>query len=128
MSNDREKPGFVVLQEADQVNHRKVRAGALIAVVGIAASLGATLLFLRGEPGHAGGALPGGGQPRATGTVETSLILATERGIALRAEQKKTLDRWGWVDRDAGVAQIPIERAMDVVAARPALADGGPRP
>ena len=31
------------------------------------------------------------------------------------------LDAYGWVDRDAGIARIPIERAMDLVAQ-----DGGP--
>lgn len=31
------------------------------------------------------------------------------------------LDSYGWVDRDAGIARIPIERAMDLVAK-----DGGP--
>ena len=30
--------------------------------------------------------------------------------------QRRELERWGWVDREAGVAQIPIEQAMDVVA------------
>jgi len=26
-----------------------------------------------------------------------------------------SLDRWEWVDRDAGLARIPIDRAMDLV-------------
>jgi hypothetical protein len=32
------------------------------------------------------------------------------------AEQRQTLSTFGWVDKGGGVARIPIERAMDIVA------------
>lgn len=36
---------------------------------------------------------------------------------ALRAEEAALLDGYGWVDEPAGIARIPIEEAMRVVAA-----------
>ena len=37
------------------------------------------------------------------------------------APARARLDALEWVDRDAGIARIPIDRAMDIIAAR----DGG---
>jgi len=37
---------------------------------------------------------------------------------ALRASEDAALHGYGWVDRQAGVARIPIERAMDLLAER----------
>ena len=34
----------------------------------------------------------------------------------LRKEENKVLDHYAWVDQNAGVVQIPIERAIDVLA------------
>jgi hypothetical protein len=50
------------------------------------------------------------------GTPEQTPIETSERGLTLRAAQKQQLAAYGWVDRDAGVARIPIERAMDLRA------------
>jgi len=35
-----------------------------------------------------------------------------------RGEKRSELDSYGWVDRQAGVARIPIERAMELTAGR----------
>lgn len=32
------------------------------------------------------------------------------------AEQRQTLAKYDWVDRDAGIVEIPIDRAMELVA------------
>ena len=37
---------------------------------------------------------------------------------ALRAYEKERLSTYGWVDKGAGVAHMPIERAMQLVAER----------
>lgn len=39
---------------------------------------------------------------------------------AERAQQQARLDRYQWIDRDAGIARIPIERAMALLAQQPA--------
>lgn len=33
----------------------------------------------------------------------------------LRKKHQELLNSYGWVDRDAGIVRIPIERAMDIV-------------
>ena len=43
-----------------------------------------------------------------------------------RAEHSARLNGYGWVDRDKGVAHVPIEQAMDAVA-NGALPAGAPR-
>jgi hypothetical protein len=52
----------------------------------------------------------------AAGTPEQTPIETSERGLALRTEQRERLAGYGWVDRDAGIARIPIERAIDLRA------------
>ena len=37
---------------------------------------------------------------------------------ALRAQETRRLTTYGWVDADAGIVRIPIDRAMDLLAAR----------
>ena len=36
----------------------------------------------------------------------------------LRREETQRLDSYGWVDKDGGVARIPIDRAMEVLLQR----------
>jgi len=36
----------------------------------------------------------------------------------VRQQEKERLESYGWVDRTAGVAHIPVERAIEIVAAR----------
>jgi hypothetical protein len=45
----------------------------------------------------------------------------------LRQGETEKLTNYGWVDKDGGVARIPIDRAMEVMLQRgfPARADGG---
>jgi hypothetical protein len=35
---------------------------------------------------------------------------------AERAREQAMLDGYAWVDRDAGIARIPVDRAMDILA------------
>jgi hypothetical protein len=43
-----------------------------------------------------------------------------------RAAEDKALHQYGWIDPDKGIVQIPVERAMDLIAQRglPAAAAG----
>jgi len=50
------------------------------------------------------------------GLVEQTLILTTRRGLDQQAKQRESLRTFGWVDRPHGIAKIPIDRAMDLVA------------
>jgi hypothetical protein len=41
---------------------------------------------------------------------------------ALQAMQREQLEGYAWIDRDHGLARIPVARAMEVIAARGAAA------
>jgi hypothetical protein len=47
-----------------------------------------------------------------------------------RAEERRLLDSYGWVDEKAGIARIPIERAKKLLLERglPAASAGSPEP
>jgi hypothetical protein len=47
--------------------------------------------------------------------VEQTPVSETRAGLDLEGVQRQRLDRWGWADRDAGLATIPIDRAIDHV-------------
>jgi len=46
----------------------------------------------------------------------------------LRAAEHKTLSSYAWVDKDAGIVQVPIERAMEMLLAKGLPARQGPVP
>ncbi len=50
------------------------------------------------------------------GIVEQQLFESAQRGAVDRAARLERLDSFGWVDRRAGVAHIPIDEAMGLVA------------
>jgi hypothetical protein len=55
-------------------------------------------------------------------------LQATPEGelASLRDANRTRLEGWGWVDPANGVAHVPIERAIDEVAARQTLPDFAP--
>jgi hypothetical protein len=64
--------------------------------------------------------------PAAAGTpkigmVEQRLFEHSNMGVAWRERQQKRLASFGWVDKEKGIAHIPIDQAMDRVekGARP---------
>ncbi len=44
------------------------------------------------------------------------LLLVREARSRLQDENRQYLSQYGWIDREAGIAQIPVERAMAIVA------------
>jgi hypothetical protein len=52
------------------------------------------------------------------------------RGTNLRVEEQPRLDSYGWVDEKAGIARIPVERAMKILVEQKLLPSrpGEPRP
>ena len=119
------EPAHDKLEQApDRLADRKIAAvtAASIVVTAIALVV-AWVLFEKWTPArqHEAGTPPPA--PRSIATLEQSLILHTERGIELRTQQQAALARWGWADRDAGVARIPVEKAIDLLAASPLPVD-----
>ena len=64
------------------------------------------------------------------GLVEQQLFDLAVRGERAEARQREQLGSFGWVDRKAGVAHIPIDEAMRLVGqgVRPAPLTGAPPP
>jgi hypothetical protein len=58
--------------------------------------------------------------------LEHGLIDRASGGADLRAAGEQELDRTQWVDRNAGVVRIPIDRAIDAVVADPRLIGARP--
>lgn len=50
--------------------------------------------------------------------VDRDPIESTARGQAMQRDDRARLERWEWVDREHGVANMPIDRAIDLVIAR----------
>ncbi len=110
---------FDVHQEEDVVaSGRLVRIGAVCVVVGAIGVVAAGgLLAVSREGVKPSFAEPTGqaAAPRELSRVEQTPIRDTRVAEELRGERRRDLAAWGWVDRDAGIARIPIERAMDLV-------------
>jgi len=120
---------FEVRQAPDELHRRGVSGVAIGGIIVTAAALLVAWALLvvwgkeqpKGTPPLA---------PRTIGTLEQTLVLDTKRGIDLRNEQTALLRQWRWVDRDAGIAQIPIDVAIDLMAreAPPPDLPPGPAP
>jgi hypothetical protein len=122
---------FTVRQAPDDLAKRKLVTITIASfVVFTCAVVIAASLLRDAERGRDTGPAAPGVAPATIGMLEQGLALGPPRGLELRARQREALERWGWVDRDAGIARIPIERAMDLVAngAAGAGPDGGPSP
>jgi hypothetical protein len=119
---------FVVIQEHDDVASRKVGlvlAGGALATIGSVVIAGwilsATLARL---PPHE--TTSGGVAPAEIDGVHQTLIERDRHGWRLREAQRRSLEGYRWIDRAHGAAEIPVERAMEIVAGEGA--DGtGPR-
>jgi hypothetical protein len=107
---------------AHDVNARAItRTGAVIALA-ILACVGAVfaLLHLWGVPG-------GADRSRGAHTAQAEgpgLQAAPQPDLAhYRAEKQRQLESSGWVDREHGIAHIPVEAAMDLLAGRAQAGD-----
>jgi hypothetical protein len=100
--------------------------GLLLVLAGCAAASAWLLSTLSGRPIALG---PG----RHEVGVQAPATLAGPPSVGeLRREEEHVLTSYAWVDRRAGIVQIPIERAMDLLAARglpgPRYAGSGEEP
>ncbi len=106
--------------EDDHVDSRAVALVGLGALVTFTVAALIAIGYLRHEAAaHPAPALPPELGQTKIGLVEQSLFHDGNvlRGDKDRAARLARLNGWGWVDRAAGVAHIPIEEAMALVAA-----------
>jgi len=114
----RRQPTFEVRQEDDAVaTTRVVRIAFASVAIGVVGVAFAGWLVFRDAGALRVEARGGEAPARAEiARVEQTPIRDARRGIDLREAQERELARWGWADRGAAVAIIPIEQAIDVVA------------
>ncbi len=119
MSESHSSTSHLVRAEEDRVSSRRIVAvGIASLLVFFLASLVATRMMVRDRAAL----LPDGpppppaevGQPKI-GIVEQQLYERTRTGPEWKAEQLRRLQSWGWVDRQQGLAHIPVDSAMDLV-------------
>jgi hypothetical protein len=85
---------------------------ALVVLFSVALSIGAWLL-LRTTPEWADARAPVPVQaPNTIAGIRQTPILEEQPAQRLYRAQREALGSWGWVDRDAGIVQIPIDEAV----------------
>ena len=92
---------------------RGLRRGALVIVAAIACALVAAALMLRAR-GPASNT-----PPRPFDGSKPLLQPAPQpERVDYVAEKRRVTEGYGWVDREAGIARIPVDEAMTLLAAR----------
>jgi hypothetical protein len=117
-------------QSEDQIDFAKVIAVGVVSLVIFAlGTLWAVAIFHR-ETARSKAATGQAAQPvlgRAEiGIVDQVLFEGDHRLATWRAERAARLNGYGWMDRSKGIVHVPIERAMEQVAAG-TLPEGAPR-
>ncbi len=113
-------------QEDDRIDWVKLAIIGVTAAIVFGLSLGAAGLLLRSgglEPRDERWSAPTMGEDRSEAVDPRGLVTNTKQGLEVKRAQRAQLDRWEWVDRDGGVAAIPIERAIDIAAKDPRLVE-----
>lgn len=97
----------------DDLDLRGLRRGAYVIVGGIACALGAGALLL-----HVRG--PATNTPPQPFKGAAPLLQPAPQPDRVRymREKRRLLASYGWVDRQAGIARIPLDEAMRLLAAR----------
>jgi hypothetical protein len=118
-----------VRSEDDRIDSRAiVGVGVASLVLFFLASLVTVSFFHQRMAARGPIAVPAEVGQSKIGLVEQQQFGLVVRGERARARDLARLGSYGWVDRQAGVAHIPIEEAMRLVAAgvrpAPAPADG----
>ena len=105
--------------EEDKVPSRQIIAvGALSLVVFIVGSVAAGLGMqaMRHSVNPEGpAAMPAAAGTPKIGMVEQRLFEHSNMGVAWRERQQRRLATFGWVDKQKGIAHIPIDQAMEMV-------------
>jgi len=62
-------------------------------------------------------------KPTDSRTPKAPLVITDEPGLLrkIRSEEEKTLHHYAWVDKGNGVVQVPIDKALEMVASNPKL-------
>ncbi len=118
MSEHAHAPGGHPPAEPDRIHAGSILAVGAAALLIFAAAGASTVLYMRraqAELNPAFPVMPAAAGEAKIGIVEQQLFENSDRARTLREEEERRLRSYGWVDRKAGLAHIPIDRAMDLV-------------
>lgn len=107
--------GWPVHQEDDAIASARLArlaAGSTVILGAGVVAAAALLVAVTGRVRPAGWSRPG---PARIAGIEQTPVRESRAGLDLNEARRRELDRWGWADRQAGVATIPIDRAIDRV-------------
>jgi hypothetical protein len=92
---------------------RALRRGALVIVGGIVCALGAAALVLYEQA-------PAANTPPQAFAGKAPLLQPAPQPdrAAYFEEKRRVTGTYGWVDREAGIARIPLDEAMKLMAAK----------
>ncbi|HZQ61243.1 MAG TPA: hypothetical protein VFC24_07840 [Casimicrobiaceae bacterium] len=103
----------------DRLSLPGIGVGLLVVVTSIVIALIAAFVLMR--LGHEEGPRPHvAAGLRPPPAIAGNVILQPQPAqdiAAFRAEKRAKIETYGWVDRERGIARIPIERAMSLLAA-----------
>ena len=105
------------MPERTDLNLRGIRWGALAIVAGIAFAIGASWLLLRVLGPAANTSARTIDSPAGPAAPRLQSAPQPDRA-AYTLEKERLLSRYGWVDREAGIARIPLDEAMRLMATR----------
>jgi hypothetical protein len=116
-------PGHFEVRQEEDVLPSPALARVAAAAIGVALlSVFFSALLLETNTGGIRGNDSGGRPPPSGGEelahIHQTPIWGAAHGLDLRDHEREELSHYRWVDRDAGLAAIPIERAMDLVEQR----------
>jgi hypothetical protein len=116
-----------VRSEEDHVSTRTILAVGLGSLLLFLLAGAAAVAYLRvRQAEHGPVARPAEAGKSKIGMVEQDLLDLAVRGVRENARKRERLGSYGWVDRNAGVVHLPIDRAMDLVAQGVRPASGAP--
>lgn len=120
-------PEDLHVNDADDINLRGVGWGGAMVAAGIVFALvAAYFAFHALQPARGYGGPDAAAGMRIAGPVLETAPQPVRSDYA--AEKERLINGYGWVDRKAGIARIPVEQAMQLMAARAAAGKGGTKP
>src|SRR5690606_9996361 len=99
-------------QEPERVPRGLIRWSALVLLIMIVASIGATLLLGRGSLRELSPV-----RSQIPTRIDRELFLIPTEFEQLQAEAEQQLRSYGWVDRERGVIHVPLEVAIEAYLA-----------
>lgn len=102
-----------VRQAPDRIDVRTVVGLGVLALAAFAAAVVVAWWY---TPGETVGRAPVGPATTPLDGLDRAPLEGEESAIARADRERSALERWEWVDRDAGLVAIPITRAMQLVS------------